>query len=161
MKRLEQDPRFPEYRGNIIVWARDMTRKLVETLREVYDIIGRDDEGLWTPTGAAVANVTTVTTAEGFFFRKRNHVHCSGTFTLQPTAGATQTTLTLSLPTVPNFTSALQARGGAVRGGTGVVNIPAVILATVGAQTVTVSFLCDADNASRGWSYWLDYQEIP
>lgn len=161
MRRLEQEPRFPEFTGNIVVWARDMIRKLVDTFREVYDIIGRDDEGVWTPEVTAVTNVSTTDTGECFFYRKRGVIHCAGFVTVTPTAGSASTLVAISLPTAPNFTNSRQGRGVAVRGTATLPHIAGVVFSEASSGRVNLSFFNDADTGARGWTFHFMYREIP
>lgn len=67
--------------------------------------------GRWTPTLTNGANVTASTAYSCHYTRIGNIVHFSGRVAIDPTAGATFTTLEMSLPIASNFSSLTDAAG--------------------------------------------------
>lgn len=113
-------------------------------------------DGLYTPTGVAVANVAVVTPNQCMFFRiGRRTVHVAGSVVIDPTAASVLTQITLTIPITAAFANAQQASGVASRGGA--APIACGILASAGAGTVLLSYLNDTDTASRTWSFEFTY----
>lgn len=154
MRVLDPWPRFPDG------WEL-FKQKLSELFRDIAEKLNKSQQGTWTPTTTNTTNVASSSADECFWWRTLDVVSFAGTCTIDPTLGATQTVVELSIPVASNFSDARHARGIAVRGGTGVTNIPAVMFADTTNKTIRISFLCDADAASRGWSFYGSYRVIP
>lgn len=70
------------------------------------------DSGTWTPSAANVANAGSFTIQTFHYIRVKNEVSFSGTVSLTPTAGATNTQFTLTLPIASTLGSSLNDLSG-------------------------------------------------
>lgn len=103
---------------------------------------GRATSGTWTPTGAAVANASAVTTFAGQYQRVGNVVTCSVRVDLTCTAATVVTRVSLTLPISSDFTLSANCVGAGAANNSAVTIInPVVVNCDTATDKVNVSFL--------------------
>lgn len=108
----DQSPPFP----GVLDWLSLEERlEAVETLSNLKPVTEEPliDSGTYTPTLTNVANLDASTTRQATWMRVGGTVTVSGQLDIDPTAGATLTSLGISLPIPSAFTTAYQLGGTA------------------------------------------------
>lgn len=112
--------------------------------------------GTWTPTAAAVANVSSVTPFAGQYLRVGNIVTCSVRVDITCTAATVVTTASLTLPIASDFTLSANCVGAGSANNAAVTIInPVVVNCDTATDKVTVSFL--SLGAGIGAVCWVNF----
>ncbi|HYD02006.1 MAG TPA: hypothetical protein VEB22_12330 [Phycisphaerales bacterium] len=114
--------------------------------------------GTYTPTLTNSTNVASSTAYPAVYMRVGNVVTVAGACDIDPTAGATLTTLQISLPIASNFTASTQCHGVASCGD------QEALSARINSDTshpsadvANLHFLAGAGHAARTWTYTFTY----
>jgi hypothetical protein len=103
--------------------------------------------GTYTPTGTAVANVTTVTPAQCQYTRVGMNVMVSGSFTVTATANSTFTRGRLTLPIASNLGSIGHCGGAGAGINSATDSVPVMILADTTNNEIEFAYVSDAASA--------------
>lgn len=110
--------------------------------------------GTYTPTLVNTTNVAASTAYLCQWMRIGNTVTVSGQVDIDPTLGATQTTLNMSLPVASDFASSIQAGGIANTAGV-VGNVMSIQADATNNNVALIGLLTDA--ANRGYAFTFTY----
>lgn len=114
--------------------------------------------GVYTPSLTLMANVAAATASPLQWLRVGTSVTVSGQIEVDPTAGATLTTLGISLP-VPSALAATYQCGGTAAA-PAVAGYAAAILGDAANQRATFQFTTGADVSNQPWSLTFTYQVV-